>query len=121
MSAERSEAPTDITLMHRLEIDLHQDIVLQCTNAELRSTIYRCQLPLLTALLNFGIFGHDPGADMMFKAHRRVYELLVEQRIEDAAAALGVHIREGLEVGPSRFAMLQPNNFFKHSSYLDLA
>ena len=116
------EARSDTTLLHRLEVDLHQDIVLKCTNTELRNSLYRYQLPLITVHLSFGAYEKDQ-ADIpqMIVSHRTVLELLVQRKIEAAAEALTAHLQDASDSNPERLSGLRPLERAQLSAYLDPA
>ena len=121
MVAEGRESRSDPMLLHRLEIDLHHDTVLQCANLELRNTLYRCQLPLITTHLMIEESRIAPEDDVTIIAHRRVFERLVDHRIEEAASALADHIRAAMRDAPARIARLQARETRRFSPYLDPA
>jgi len=120
VQAEAPAARSDATLLHRLEVDLHQDLVLTCTNAELRDTLYRCQLPLITVHLSFGAYGDEqPDIPRMIVRHKTILEALAEEQIDDAAGALAEHLRESSDSNPQRLSSLRPLSRAQLSPYLD--
>lgn len=116
--AESLEARSDTTLLHRLEVDLHQDIVLRCANEELSSTLYRCQMPLITVHLSFGVYGEQNDIPRMIGRHKAVLDFLSKGRVEDAAEALAAHLQESSDGNPQRLNELRPLALAKLSSYL---
>jgi len=121
LAAETLEARSDPSLLHRLEVDLHHDIVLGCSNEELRETLYRCQLPLITAHLSFGSYKEQPDIPQMIIMHKAVLGHLAGGRIEEAAEALERHLRESADGNPARLAGLPPLSLAQLSPYLDPA
>lgn len=119
--AETPQARADPTLLHRLEVDLHHDIVLKCSNEELRETLYRCQLPLVTAHLSFGSYREQPDIPRMIVMHKAILSHLAEGRVDDAARALESHLRESSDNNPARLAGLPPLDHVRLSPYLDPA
>jgi len=120
-NAETAEARADPSLLHRLEVDLHHDIVLKCTNEELRDTLYRAQLPLITVHLSFGSHEEPQDIPQMIVMHKAVLGHLAEGRISEAAQALESHLRESSDSNPSRLAGLPPLGLAQLSPYLDPA
>ena len=119
--AGTAAARTDTSLLHRLEVDLHQDMVLQCTNAELRGTLYRCQLPLITFHLSFASYEADTDILLMIEAHRRVLESLDAGDTERAASTLAEHLRQSSDGTHLRLALLRPIDRTRLCPYLDPA
>lgn len=117
--SETARARSDTTLLHRLEVDLHQDIVLKCLNSEMRETLYRCQLPLITVHLSFGSYEQESDIPQMIVRHRDVMaKLLAEQPLE-AARALESHLKESSANNPDRLAELPPLSLEKLGPYLE--
>ncbi|WP_413992025.1 GntR family transcriptional regulator [Labrys okinawensis] len=119
--AETPQARADPSLLHRLEVDLHHDIVLKCSNDELRETLYRCQLPLITAHLSFGSYREQPDIPRMIVMHKAILSDLAEGRVDDAACVLESHLRESSDNNPRRLAGLPPLDRIRLSPYLDPA
>lgn len=120
-SAETLKARSDTTLLHRLEVDLHQDIVLKCRNEELRETLYRCQLPLITVHLSFGSYEEQSDIPQMIHMHKAVLHNLAENRVEEAALALADHLQQSSDSNPGRLASLPALSQAQLSPYLDPA
>ena len=119
--AEAVEARADTTLLHRLETDLHHDIVLRCINEELRNTLYRCQLPLITVHLSFGVYEEQFDIPQMISRHKAVLTSLSRGRIEEAARALADHLVESSDSNPQRLTGLRPLMLEQLCPYLDPA
>lgn len=120
-NSEAAQARADTTLLHRLEVDLHQDIVLKCVNSELRDTLYRCQLPLITVHLSFGAYEQESDIPQMIGKHKEVLTHLHEGRPQEAAVALAKHLKESSDNNPQRLAELPPLSLDKLGPYLDPA
>ncbi|WP_209430355.1 GntR family transcriptional regulator [Labrys sp. LIt4] len=117
--AHTAEARADASLLHRLETDLHQDVVLRCANEELRATLYRCQLPLISVHLSFGSYGERTDIPHMIGMHKAVLEHLAGGRVEAAASALESHLRHSREDNPARLADLPALAPSQLDPYLD--
>jgi DNA-binding GntR family transcriptional regulator len=117
--AEAPEARLDTTLLHRLEVDLHQDILLGCTNAELRNTLYRSQIPLITVHLSFGAYAEQTDIPLMIGRHKAILQDLIDGQVEDAAEALAVHLQESSDHNPRRLSGLRPLEVGQLAPYLD--
>ncbi|MBX6321473.1 MAG: GntR family transcriptional regulator [Rhodospirillaceae bacterium] len=108
LAARRRVGRSDPRQLHRLEIDLHHRVVLACANGELRETLYRCQLPLITSHLVFGAYQDLPEIPPMLEAHRRVFDHLIAGRTDAAARALEAHLRESEAGSAERLRNLPP-------------
>ena len=119
--ANSAEARLDVGLLHRLELDLHHDVVLQCSNEELRSTLYRCQLPLITVHLSFGSYGPESDIPAMIGSHRAILQLLIDGDVEGAARELAAHLQYSSDENPERLSRLRALDPSALSPYLDPA
>ena len=117
--AEAFEARSDATLLHRLEVDLHHDIVLGCTNEELRSTLYRCQLPLITVHLSFAAYEGQSDIPRMIGWHKAVLTDLSKGRNDEAARALAHHLVESSDSSPRRLTGLMAPDLAQLCPYFD--
>ena len=121
LDAVGPDAWEDATLLYRLEVELHQDIILRCTNAELRNTLYRCQLPLVTAHLSFDSYEHGMEVPEMIEEHRAVFQCLAARDVVGAAAMLERHLQRSRSNNPQRLSHLRPIDPARLSPYLDPA
>ncbi len=119
--AESSEARSETTLLHRLEVDLHHDIVLRCTNDELRRALRRSQLPLITVHLSFGDFEDQADIPQMIGRHKAVLTFLSDGRVDQAACALADHLIESSDSNPQRLTGLRAPSLAQLCPYLDPA
>ena len=119
VAAGNAEARSDSKLLHRLEVDLHQDIVLKCTNLELRDNLYRAQLPLITVHLSFGSYDEESDIPTMISAHRLVLGRLMRKDVRGASKALEAHLQRSSDSNPLRLANLPPLNRRALGPYLD--
>lgn len=117
--AHTRQARSDAALLHRLETDLHQDVVLRCANEELRATLYRCQLPLISVHLSFGADGDRDDIPDMIGMHEAVLEHLAGGREMEAARALEHHLRRSRADNPARLAGLPALDPAQIQPYLD--
>lgn len=120
-NANKPSSRSDTGLLHRLEVDLHHDIVLKCANEELRSTLYRCQLPLITVHLTFGSYSEESDIPKMIAAHEEVLTNLLNGKVEAAAEALRDHLQTSSDSNPQRLTDLRPLDRSVLSPYLDPA
>jgi DNA-binding GntR family transcriptional regulator len=91
-----------------LEQDLHIDMVLKCTNSEMRSAIYRSQLPLLSTHYTFQAGTSVTEVQTMAHEHSEVFTQLLKGDVESAARALEYHLRSAFEVLENRFHIPRP-------------
>ena len=85
--------------LERLETDLHVDIVLRCPNEQLRETIRRSQLPLISTHATFEQYRTREEISTMIAEHLEILDCLLLGRRGRAAAALEAHLRRSL--GPN--------------------
>ena len=108
VNASRRPAPTRIL---ELEQDLHIDLVLKCTNGEMRSAIYRCQLPLLSTHYTFQAGTSVAEIHSMAREHIEVFTHLLDGDVQGAAAALEHHLRAAFQVLADRYHIPRPDNW----------
>ena len=87
-----------------LETDLHFDIVLSCTNPEMRRAIYRSQLPLITPHYSFQRARHANADREILEEHAEVIEAVRDGEVEHAARALLFHIQRGYSTTMERLS-----------------
>ena len=83
--------------LERLEVDLHGEVVLSCSNRQLRDAIERNALPLFATHSTFALIQDDEEIEMMLAEHHKIYDLLLAGEKQAAMAALKAHIRRSLE------------------------
>jgi DNA-binding GntR family transcriptional regulator len=83
--------------LERLEVDLHGEVVLSCSNRQLRDAIERNALPLFATHSTFALIQDDEEIEMMLAEHHEIYDLLLAGEKRAAMAALEAHIRRSLE------------------------
>jgi DNA-binding GntR family transcriptional regulator len=83
--------------LERLEVDLHGEVVLSCSNRQLRDAIERNALPLFATHSTFALIQDDEEIEVMLAEHREIYDLLLAGEKQAAMAALEAHIRRSLE------------------------
>ena len=81
---------------HRLETDLHVDLVLACPNPEMRRSIYRNQLPLINVHYTFESRPNETGIMALLEQHGQILDYAQAREGEAAAAALHAHLEYGL-------------------------
>lgn len=88
-----------------VEAELHNDLVLRCTNQQMRQAIIRCQLPIIatfdTVERNPDLFDHGSGLQEAVEDHAVVLDHLLNQDVDGAARALELHLHRAFELcGP---------------------
>ena len=81
---------------HRLETDLHVDLVLACPNPEMQRSIYRNQLPLINVHYTFESRPNETGIMALLEQHGQILDYAQARDGEAAAAALHAHLEYGL-------------------------
>jgi len=106
LRAQRDSRP-DPDELNDIELALHRDIVLACTNRQMRTVLRNCQLPII---VTYGtVVRSDParhlasGVPETLSEHMTVIDLLLAGHVEDAAKALEAHIRHGAEMSLPHF------------------
>lgn len=89
--------------LHRLETDLHVDLVLSCPNPEMQSTIYRNQLPLINVHYAFESLPNESSVLATLEQHGQVLDHMQAGDGEAAAAALRAHLEYGLVTTLDRY------------------
>jgi DNA-binding GntR family transcriptional regulator len=114
VSAEARPAATRIL---ELEQDLHIDMVLRCTNTEMRSAIYRSQLPLLSTHYTFQKGTSVDEIHKMAEEHVKVFNMLLADDASGAALALEQHLKSAFDVVIERYH-LSPHDDFSIPEYM---
>ena len=83
--------------LERLEVDLHGEVVLSCTNRQLRDAIRRNAHPLFATHSTFELIQEAEEIETMLAEHLAVYDFLLARDKRAAMAALKAHIRRSLE------------------------
>lgn len=100
--------------LNEIELALHAGIVHKCTNQRMRQALRNCQLPIIvtygTVVRNSGNSQHRSGIPETLSEHRAVIELLLDGRVDKAAAALAAHIRHGMSLSLPHFTHPPPLN-----------
>ncbi len=111
LDAQRASSP-DADELNDIELALHRDIVLACTNRQMRTVLRNCQLPII---VTYGTVARsDParhlasGVPETLSEHLKVIDLLLAGRIDEAAKALESHIRHGAEMSLPHFSNPPP-------------
>ncbi|WP_227322692.1 GntR family transcriptional regulator [Acidisoma silvae] len=104
-------------LLHQLEIDLHHGVVLRCANSQLRDVLYRCQLPLITSHLAFGIEQDRPEVPPMLYAHAEILAAMLDRDFANAASALAEHLRQSRLEASARILRV-PSHIGRPPSYM---
>jgi DNA-binding GntR family transcriptional regulator len=111
LDAQRDSRP-DPDELNDIELALHRDIVLACTNRQMRTVLRNCQLPII---VTYGTVARsDParhlasGVPETLAEHLTVIDLLLAGRIDAAAKALEAHIRHGAEMSLPHFSNPPP-------------
>lgn len=98
--------------MEQIEAELHNDLVLRCTNGQMRQILVRCQLPIIAT---FGTVLRDPersgfasGLPEALTDHGVVLDHLLHGDIDAAAAALEAHLRNAFALCAPHFETLPP-------------
>ncbi|MGE8940699.1 GntR family transcriptional regulator [Leptospira interrogans] len=99
------------TRILELEQDLHINMVLECTNSEMRSAIYRSQLPLLSTHYTFEAGTSVDEIHSMAREHVRVFTKLLEGDVNGAAIALEQHLKSAFEVLTERFHLTKAGDW----------
>lgn len=121
LQAQRDPRPAPDAL-NAIELALHADIVLACTNRQMRTVLRNCQLPII---VTYGTVARsDParhlasGVPETLAEHLTVIDLLLAGRIDDAAKALEAHIRHGAEMSLPHFCNPPPLSPERVPSYM---
>lgn len=97
--------------MGRIETDLHNGLVLRCVNDELRNTLVRCQLPIISTFDTvdraLGILEHGSGLREAAEDHATVLDYLLKRDWDSAAKALERHLHRAFELCGPHFKDLQ--------------
>lgn len=99
------------TRILELEHDLHIRMVLKCRNSEMRSAIFRCQLPLISTHYTFEAGTSVSEIHAMSREHVEVFTHLLDGDIKGAAVALEHHLRSAFEVLTGRYHLLEPKDW----------
>jgi DNA-binding GntR family transcriptional regulator len=95
------------SLIFEFEQDLHLDMVLRCANSEMRSAIYRCQLPLISTHYTFQTGKSVEELHRMAHEHMEVFDRLLAGSPEAAGKALEHHLRSAFDVLIHRYDQLR--------------
>jgi DNA-binding GntR family transcriptional regulator len=98
--------PSKAANRERLELDLHVDIVLDCSSDELRQAIRRSQLLLIPTHSTFARLQYPEEIETMFEEHLAIFDLVLAGRKRQATAALEAHIRRSLDPNLARLKRL---------------
>jgi len=106
-----------------IELALHTGIVLACTNRQMRNVLRNCQLPIIVTYgtVARGTAPSRPrsGIPETLAEHLGVIDLLLADRVDDAAAALKAHIRHGIELSLPHFVNPPPLAAERVPPYMD--
>lgn len=98
--------------LNDIEVALHTDIVLRCTNRQMRTVLRNCQLPVIvtygTVVRSAPASLYGSGVPETLAEHLMVIDLLLAGRVDAAAAALEAHIRHGAELSLPHFCNPPP-------------
>jgi len=98
--------------LNDIEVTLHTDIVLSCTNRQMRTVLRNCQLPVIvtygTVVRSAPASLYGSGVPETLAEHLTVIDLLLAGRIDAAARALEAHIRHGAELSLPHFSNPPP-------------
>jgi DNA-binding GntR family transcriptional regulator len=104
LRAQQAELP-DPEELNDIEMTLHTDIVLSCTNRQMRTVLRTCQLPVIvtygTVVRSARAAMYGTGVPETLAEHLVVIDLLL-------AGALGAHVRHGAELSLPHFINPQP-------------
>ena len=93
--------------LNDIEMTLHADIVLSCTNRQMRTVLRTCQLPIIvtygTVVRSASAALYGTGVPETLAEHLTVLDLLLAGRVDAAAAALAAHVRHGAELSLPHF------------------
>ena len=103
----QAQALPDPEVLNEIELRLHAGIVHKCTNQQMRNVLRNCQLPIIvtygTVVRNSGKADVPSGIPETLADHRTVIELLIDNKVDTASAALQAHIRRGGELSLPHF------------------
>ena len=93
--------------MSRIEAELHSDLVLRCTNQQMRQVLIRCQLPIIATFDTVqripGLFDHGSGLHEAVEDHGVVLDHLLNRDVDGAASALELHLHRAFELCAPHF------------------
>jgi DNA-binding GntR family transcriptional regulator len=104
--------------LERIERDLHQDTLANCSNKILLDAILRSQRVLIVTHSTFESYPRASEFLKMFAEHTQIYDALLEGNPESAAAALEAHLRRALRPNLDLLASLEPLADEHRPSYL---
>ena len=97
--------------MGRVEAELHNNLVLRCTNQQMRNVLIRCQLPIIatydTVERNPGLFDQGSGLREAVEDHAVVLDHLLNRDEDGAAGSLERHLHRAFELCGPHFKDLQ--------------
>jgi len=116
LEIQASATVPDPERLNDIELALHTDIVLQCTNRRMRDVLRNCQLPII---VTYGTVVRSAkpsalpsalpsGVPETLSQHLEIIELLLEGEVDAAAGKLEAHIRSGLEYSLPHFVNPPP-------------
>ncbi|OCJ44940.1 MULTISPECIES: GntR family transcriptional regulator [Agrobacterium] len=88
-----------------LEDDLHVGLLQIVPNGQLKTTLKRSQVPLITKRM-FNHYLGIPGNDRDLREHKMIFELLLDNAVDAAALMLSTHLKHAKERSLSRLKLL---------------
>jgi DNA-binding GntR family transcriptional regulator len=93
--------------LNDIEMALHTDIVLNCTNRQMRTVLRNCQLPIIVTYGTVARRGdtspYKSGIPETLAEHLNIIDLLLDGNAEEASKALEAHIRHGAKMSLPHF------------------
>ncbi len=109
IQAQKNRNPEDL---NRIEFTLHTDLVLRCTNRQMRTVLRNCQLPIIvsygTVVRNAAPITRPSGVPETLDQHLGIIESLLTGDVGEAARQLETHIRHGYQYSMPHFVNPPP-------------
>lgn len=109
IQAKETRDPEDL---NRIEFTLHTDLVLRCTNRQMRTVLRNCQLPVIvsygTVVRNAAPITRPSGVPETLDQHLGILNSLLAGDVEEAARQLETHIRHGYQYSLPHFVNPPP-------------
>ena len=109
VQAQEKRIPEDL---NRVEFTLHTDLVLRCTNRQMRTVLRNCQLPVIvsygTVVRNAAPITRPSGVPETLDQHLGIIDSLLAGEVGEAARQLETHIRHGYQYSMPHFVNPPP-------------
>lgn len=98
--------------LNDIELTLHTDIVLRCTNRQMRNVLRNCQLPIIvsygTVVRSAEPARRPSGVPETLSQHLAIINALLDRKVDLAARQLESHIRHGFRYSMPHFVNPPP-------------